>query len=316
MLIRSQISWEIDILCDLLRFYTYLQIFTRIFRLHLYVSFYLYFYLWPRWNVVERKSNGGLATSHRPCVRLLGNSMRTARGWALVFHFAGTQRWQWKRFHELEGILMDVSKLHVLLKGLGHKTGLPKQLHLSHVITIGPHCKVLRQLVMFVEKLLICDLYKPHFLPQWASFRCDWVYSLKQFVIWYIKILSWGLKGGFGLSSLQLPFKDCESLLRLCQYWYFLGTWWRWMSLCNFFFGDFSTTLGPRVHREEMGNVYGASAGVACAIRTWDYGEDALPKDLSLVLEMIGAGSCDFFSPWFVAQWAVLLSMIDALGTY
>ena len=31
------------------------------------------------------------------------------------------------------------------------------------------------------------------------------------------------------------------------------------------------------------------------SFRTWDYGEDALPKDLSLVLDMIGVGSCDFF---------------------
>lgn len=75
----------------------------------------------------------------------------------------------------------------------------------------------------------------------------------------------------------------------------------------QFFLGDFSTTLGPRVHREEMGNVYGASAGVACAIRTWDYGEDALPKDLSLVLEMIGAGSCDFFQyGLYSSVWSML----------
>ena len=65
--------------------------------------------------------------------------------------------------------------------------------------------------------------------------------------------------------------------------------------LVHFFFWGISAQhlgLGCTGRRWE---IYGASAGVACAIRTWDYGEDALPKDLSLVLEMIGAGSCDFF---------------------
>ena len=61
-----------------------------------------------------------------------------------------------------------------------------------------------------------------------------------------------------------------------------------------FFFGGISAQhLGLGCTGRRLRSIWGCGFP---AIRAWDYGEDALPKDLSLVLEMIGAGSCDFFS--------------------
>ena len=158
MLIRSQISWEIDILCDLLRFYTYLQIFTRIFRLHLYVSF-IYTSICDQDGMWWKGNQMG---AWRPPTGLVSDCWATV--WELLvaglwcFILQGHNDDNGKGFMNWKAYSWTSANFTCFWKVLVTKLDCQRS-SIIHFTTIGPHCKVLRQLVMFVEKLLICDLY-------------------------------------------------------------------------------------------------------------------------------------------------------------
>ena len=119
-------------------------------------------------------------------------------------------------------------------------------------------------------------------------------------MIWYIYILSWGFKvSGWvpcGCHSRTVN-HFCASVS--------IDTSWvpdEGGCPCAFFFwGDFSTTLGPRVHREEMGNIRSICG---CGMCHQDVGlwRGCSAQSLVTCARNDWGWQLWFFSLWFVAH--------------